>query len=137
MAWVAVGFDDELRPRAVVVEDVRAERHLPAELEPGEPAVAEHLPQRLLGRGRLLPHRPGEVPQGRVVVFHDDVSGKDGSSHGQTPCSGKALQGSATPSPRQPTNCSRNLRLWRSARWRSAIDPSYARSSTSMHTGPE
>jgi hypothetical protein len=51
----SVGFDDQPMTQADKIDDLRADRHLSAELQTGQPSTAEHRPELPLGRGGCPP----------------------------------------------------------------------------------
>jgi hypothetical protein len=70
---VAVQLDSELRLHAIEVDDEPVDRHLTAELQAVELAVADRPPEEALGVGVVVTHDAGEataLPAGIAIGCH-------------------------------------------------------------------
>jgi hypothetical protein len=109
----SVGFDNQFSANAKKVDDVRADRNLPAKLESAQATIAQETPQAKLGIGRRSAHRSSA----RALVRRDAGVGLHWSSISSAALIRRAF--GAPPSPRGrrdsgaavwPTPCPRGRR---------------------------
>src|ERR1700722_4279951 len=89
-----VGFDDQLSPNAKKVDNVGADRNLPAKLESAEATIAKKAPEAKLALSRRAAHRSSA----RALVRRDACVGLHRSSIGGAALNRRAF--GAPPSPR-------------------------------------